>query len=155
MNRFFEYAANHPFLLAVTALAALLAIVLEVRHRARGSATVGPSLAVQLANQGALVLDVRTDDQYAAGHIIDARHIASADLEGSLDSLRKYKEKPVIVVCETGFTSAAAARLLKARGFGKVVNLKGGLAAWRQENLPLVKETAKGSRKAEKGARPA
>ena len=160
MNRFFEYAATHIWLLAATALVALVAIVLEIRHRARGSAAVGPTEAVLLANQGGLMLDVRTDEQYAAGHIIDARHIKGSDLESSAESLKKYKDKPVITYCESGVTSAAAARLLKAKGFSKVVNLRGGVQAWKQENLPLVKEAGKnGGRnsaaKGEKGVKPA
>ncbi len=144
MNRFFEFVSAHPLLIAATALVALVAMVLEIRHRAKGSAAVGPSDAVLLANQGALMLDVRTDEQYAEGHIIDARHLKSADLASSVDTLKKYREKPVVVYCDTGATSAAAARLLKSQGFAKVVNLRGGVQAWKQDNLPLVKETGKG-----------
>ena len=58
---------------------------------------------------------------------------------GAAESLKKYRDKPVIVCCESGMRSGAAARVLKAQGFAKVVNLRGGLAAWRTENLPLVK----------------
>jgi rhodanese-related sulfurtransferase len=139
---------------------ALVAMVLEIRHRARGSAAVGPSDAVLLANQGALMLDVRTDEQYAEGHIIDARHLKNADLASSVDTLKKYKEKPVVVYCDTGSTSAAAARLLKSQGFAKVVNLRGGVQAWKQDNLPLVKDTTKGNgrsqaAKSDKGAKTA
>lgn len=161
MNRFLEYAASHPYLLGATVLIALVAIALEIRRWALGSAAVGPVDAVRLANQGALMLDVRSDAQYADGHIIDARHINHNDLETSTDTLKKFKEKPVVVYCETGSTSAAAARTLNSRGFAKAVNLRGGLQAWRQENLPLVKEQARniagksGSAKGEKGARTA
>lgn len=141
MNRFFEYAANHPYLIAATALIALIAIVLEVRHRVRGSTAIGPGDAVQLANQGALLLDVRSDEEFAGGHIIDAKHIRGSDLEASAEALKKYREKPVVVYCESGALSATAARVLKAKGFSKVASIKGGLQAWRQDNLPLVKET--------------
>jgi rhodanese-related sulfurtransferase len=47
------------------------------------------------------------------------------------------------VYCDGGFTSAGAARALRASGFTKVVTLNGGLNSWRQENLPLVKGAAK------------
>lgn len=156
MNQFFEYVANHPFLIAATVVVALAAVALEIRHRLRGSAAIGTGDAVLLANQGALLLDVRTDEQFAEGHIIDARHIKGSDLESSVDSLKKYREKPIIVYCESGATSAAAARVLKAEGFAKVANLKGGLQAWRQDNLPLVKETGKGNgNRSGKGPKPA
>ena len=59
------------------------------------------------------------------------------------ESLKKYKDKPLIVYCENGFASAAAARALKEQGFTKVATLRGGLQGWRQENLPLVKGEGK------------
>jgi len=160
MTQFFEYAANHPYLIAATALVALVAIVLEIRQASRGSSGVGPTEAVLLANQGALLLDVRSDEAYAEGHIIDARHIKGPDLEASLDSLKKYREKPIVVYCDSGATSGSAARIMKGKGFTKVLSLKGGLAAWKSENLPLVKDAGKSiaSRnggKGEKGIKPA
>jgi rhodanese-related sulfurtransferase len=157
MNRFFEFATAHPLLIAAIVLAALVAVVLEIRHRASGSGSVGPTEAVLLANQGALMLDVRNDEQYADGHIIDARHVRGSDLESSADSLKKYKEKAVVVYCDTGGTSAAAARVLRSKGFTRVVNLRGGLQAWKQENMPLVRESGKHSPrtpKADKGDKP-
>jgi rhodanese-related sulfurtransferase len=100
--------------------------------------------AVRLINEGALLLDVRTQAEFDAGHILDARHMPQDQVAGSAESLKKYKDKVVIACCESGMRSGAAARVLQAQGFGKVVNLKGGLQAWRAENLPLVKPGAKG-----------
>ena len=143
MNRFFEYTTNHPFLVAAAAILAVLAIAIEMRQRARGSNSVSTADAVRLANSGALLLDVRDSKDYEAGHIIDARHIPAAELASRAESLKKFKEKPVLVYCDGGFTSAGAAKALRASGFNKVVTLSGGLASWRQENLPLVKGAAK------------
>jgi rhodanese-related sulfurtransferase len=139
MNRFFEYVTHHPFLVAATAILTVLALVIEFRHRARGGNAVGPADAVRLANSGALLLDVREGEQYEAGHIIEARHVPAAEVPAKADSLKKYKEKPVIVYCENGGASGSAAQALRTAGFSKVVALRGGLQAWRQENLPLVK----------------
>ena len=143
MNRFFEYTTNHPFLVAAAAILAVLAVVIEMRHRARGSTSIGTNDAIRLQNSGALLLDVRDAKDYEAGHIIEARHIPAAEIASRADSLKKFKEKPVIVYCDGGFTSAGAARALRASGFTKVVTLNGGLNSWRQENLPLVKGAAK------------
>ena len=143
MNRFFEYTTNHPLLVAAAAILAVLAIVIEMRQRARGSNAVGTADAVRLANSGALLVDVRDAKDYEAGHIIEARHIPAAELASRAESLKKFKEKPVVVYCDGGFTSAAAARALRALGFNKVVTLSGGLQSWRQENLPLVKGAPK------------
>ena len=143
MNRFFEYTTNHPFLIAAAAILAVLAIVFEMRHRARGASSIGTADAVRLANTGALVVDVRDSTEYEAGHIIEARHIPAAEIASRAESLKKFKEKPVIVYCDAGASSAGAARQLRASGFNKVVTLSGGLNSWRQENLPLVKGAAK------------
>lgn len=143
MNRFIEYTTHHPLLVATAALLAIVAIVMEIRQRALGSNVVAPSDAVRLVNSGALIVDVRNAQEYEAGHIIDARHIPSADMPARAESLKKFKEKPVLVYCENGAASAAGARALQALGFAKVVALRGGLHAWRQDNLPLVKGGAK------------
>lgn len=143
MNRFFEYTINHPFLVAAAAILAVLAIVFELRHRARGASSIGTADAVRLQNSGALLLDVRDGKDYEAGHIIEARHIPAAEIASRAESLKKFKEKPVIVYCDGGFASATAARQLRASGFNKVVTLSGGLNSWRQDNLPLVKGAAK------------
>lgn len=138
MNRFIEYISNHPFLVAAAAILAVLAIVIEIRQRARGGSAISPNEAVLLTNAGAAVLDVRGENEYLAGHIVDARHVPAAELPSRADSLKKFKDKPVLVYCDTGFASAAAARALRGMGFTKVVTLRGGLHSWRQENLPLV-----------------
>jgi rhodanese-related sulfurtransferase len=139
MNRFLEYTTNHPYLVAAAAILAVIAIVIELRARARGSTSVSTNDAILLANSGALLLDVRDAKDYEAGHIIEARNIPAAEVASRAESLKKFKEKPVIVYCDGGFTSAGAARALRASGFTKVVTLNGGLNGWRQENLPLVK----------------
>jgi len=149
MNRLIEYTTNHPFLVIAAAILAVLAIVIEIRHRARGASVITPNDAVLLANSGALLLDVRDAKDFDAGHIIDARHIPAAEVANRAESFKKYREKPVIVYCESGFASAAAARALRASGFAKVVTLRGGLHDWRQENLPLVRSTAKKEAKKE------
>jgi rhodanese-related sulfurtransferase len=143
MNRFIEYTTNHPFLVAAAVILAVLAIVIEMRQRARGTSLVAAGDAVRLANSGALLVDVRDSKEYEAGHIIDARNVPAGEVANRAESLKKYKEKPVILYCESGFASAAAAKALRALGFAKVVTLRGGLQSWRQENLPLVKGAAR------------
>ncbi len=141
MERLPDYISNHPFLAAAALALVVLVIVVEARIRLRGATGVVPVDAVQLLNQGALVIDVRDPERFAEGHIIGARNVPSANLAAQADALKKWKEKPVIICCDAGMTSATAARTLRASGFTKVVNLKGGLAAWQGENLPVVKAT--------------
>jgi len=71
--------------------------------------------AVRLINEGALLLDVRTQAEFDAGHILDARHVPQDQVASSAESLKKYKDKVVIACCESGMRSGAAARALQAR----------------------------------------
>jgi rhodanese-related sulfurtransferase len=98
--------------------------------------------AVELINkQDALVVDIRTVDEFGRGHIINAHHLPLSQIEqGNTTEIDKHKEKPLIVVCETGTRAdPAASKLIKA-GFQQVFLLKGGLGQWRAENLPLTKK---------------
>jgi len=144
MDRLLEYATRHPFLVGGTVVLALAALVYEISRARSGGQAVGPIDAVRLLNQGALMLDVRSKTEFDSGHVIDARHIPQDQVAGSGETLKKYREKVVITCCESGTRSGAAARVLQAQGFTKVVNLRGGLQAWRAENLPLVKPDSKG-----------
>lgn len=139
MDRFLEYLNHHPYLAGGTLIVAIIAVAFELRSRIAGATGISNNEAIALHNKGALVLDVRTAEEFAGGHIVNARHISSDTLADSLDSIKKYREKPVIVCCEAGSRSAQAVKLLKAQGFTTVFNLRGGLAAWRQDNLPLGK----------------
>ncbi|MFO1405936.1 MAG: rhodanese-like domain-containing protein [Steroidobacteraceae bacterium] len=139
MDRLLEYAARHPFLVGGTVVLALAVLAYEMSRARGGGTSVGPIDAVRLMNQGALLVDVRSREEFESGHVIDARHLPQDQVAGAGESLKKYRDKPVIVCCESGARSGAAARVLKAQGFTNVLNLRGGLGAWRTENLPLVK----------------
>jgi len=143
MDRFLEYINHHYYLVAGTVIVAIIAAVYELRNRAQSATSISSNTAILLHNKGALMLDVRNADEFAAGHIIDARHIALDKLGDSLDGIKKYREKSVVVYCEMGSRSAQAAKLLRDQGFTTVFNLEGGLAAWRKDNLPLTKAKTK------------
>ncbi|HPF25291.1 MAG TPA: rhodanese-like domain-containing protein [Steroidobacteraceae bacterium] len=139
MDKFLQYASNHPGLVGLAVLAAVLVIAYEMRERGSSAASVSPQEMIRLQNQGALVLDIRKAEEFAAGHIVGARHLASDQILTAGDSLKKFKEKPVIVYCATGSLAAAAVRQLQGQGFTKAFNLRGGLTGWRTDNLPVAK----------------
>jgi rhodanese-related sulfurtransferase len=139
MERLLEYLASHPVLVACTAATVAAAIAYEIYVSRSSGAAVSPSDAVRLLNQGAVLVDVRSKELFEAGHVIDARNLPSAEIAKAGETLKKYKDKVVIACCETGLSSGAAVRALQAQGFEKAVNLRGGLQAWRADNLPLVK----------------
>ncbi len=144
MQQILDYITRHPLLVGVTAAVALASLVYELsRARTAGGQSVGPAEAVRLLNQGAVMLDVRTREQFDTGHVIDARNVPAGELDGAAESLKRLREKVVIACCDTGLASAGVARALRALGFTKVATLRGGLQNWKAENLPLVKSDAK------------
>lgn len=136
-----EFIMNNLALVALFVASGAMLLWPELSKLAgAGGAEVGTLEATRLMNQGpALVLDVRDEKEFAAGHLPKARHIPVRDLSGRLGEISKFKDKPVIVTCKSGTRSAAACRLLRKSGFTKVFQLKGGIAAWQQAHLPVEK----------------
>jgi len=95
--------------------------------------------ATRLYNDDALVLDVREDKEFAAGHIPKAKHIPLGQLSNRIKELEKFKGKPVLVTCRSGQRSARACGMLKKAGFETVYNQAGGIIAWERANLPVAK----------------
>ncbi len=139
MDRLLEYSSHHPWLAALAVIAALAVLAYELYLRMQNAAALAPQEAIRLMNQGATVLDVRTPQAYAEGHINGARHFDPEQIQSATETLKRYKEKPLIIVCDRGTVGAAAARTLARQGFTKVFNLRGGVAAWRAQNLPLAR----------------
>lgn len=139
MDHLLQYIHVHPWLVASTVAAALIAIVFEMRARGEGFAAVSPQEAIQLMNRGALAIDLRPQDQYSAGHVSGARRIDSDQILKGGELLKKHKQKALIVYCDRGSLATAAVRQLRAQGFAHAVALRGGLTAWRSENLPVEK----------------
>jgi len=140
MDRVLEYCGHHPWLAALAVAAALGVLAYELRLRAQSFAALPPQEVIRLMNQGATVLDVRPQEAFQQGHISGARHFDTAQIAAASDTLKKHKERPLVIYCDRGTTAPAAVRALTQQGFTKVFNLRGGLAAWRAENLPLARE---------------
>jgi rhodanese-related sulfurtransferase len=139
MDRLLEYISHHPWYASGAALAALLVIAYELRTRSENSAAVSPQDAVRLMNQGAVVIDLRPTEAFASGHVTGARQMSGEQILKAGDTMKKQKEKVLVVYDDTGSLGASAVRQLAAQGFTKAFNLRGGIAAWRAENLPLSK----------------
>jgi rhodanese-related sulfurtransferase len=139
MDRLLEYSTHHPYLALYAAVAVAAAIGYELWLRSQSQGALAPQEVVRLMNQGAAVLDLRAAEAYAAGHITGARHFDPAQIAAAAETLKRYKERPVIVYCDRGNAASGAVRTLAQQGFTKVFNLRGGIAAWRAENLPLAR----------------
>ena len=104
-----------------------------------GAGRVTPAQAVQLINrEKAVLIDVSEPAEYAGAHAAGSRNVPLGSLEGSGD-LPKNKTLPVVVVCPSGTRAVRAAATLRKLGFEKPHVLAGGLAAWREANLPIEK----------------
>ncbi len=134
-----EYLHNHPYLAGLAGLMILAVAVYEFRSRGLSYAGVSPQEAIRLMNQGASLFDVRDAEAFAAGHIRNAKTLGKDQVAGAGEQFKKLKQKNVIVYCDQGVRAGAVVRQLQAQGFTQVFNLKGGLAAWRAENLPVEK----------------
>lgn len=135
MQHLSEFALNHWML--VTAFSVLLGLLVASTISSVGG--IATQEAVSLINrEGAVVVDIRSAEDFAAGHIIDAVHFPLADLPNGGEKLKKLAGKPIIVCCMSGNLAGQAARELKLQGFTQVHALKGGIGAWRAENLPIA-----------------
>lgn len=111
-----------------------------LRGGASGAKDVTPAEAVLLINrENALVLDVREEGEFAAGHVPEAKNIPLAKLAERAGELKKFQQKPIVVNCQAGMRSANACGQLQKAGFAQVYNLKGGLNAWNDAKLPVAK----------------
>ena len=127
---------NLLFLIAAV-VSALMLIWPMIR---RGPKEVDTRVAIQLINhEDALVLDVRDDSDYAAGHLPNSTHIPTEKIEDRWIEIQKHKDRPILVIYSSGIRSHHASKVLSKNGFAKVHNLMGGIDAWRRASLPIVK----------------
>ncbi len=96
---------------------------------------VDPIEALQLAGDGALLLDVREPDEWAVGHAAGATHMPL----GVLDPDRVPRDRIVVAVCRSGGRSGKAATALADAGID-VRNMAGGMNAWAEANLPIARD---------------
>src|SRR5690554_485882 len=104
----------------------------------RGGNLISANEVVQQINQRqAILIDIRKAESYKAGHIPQARNIPAEDLISKTEKIAK--DKPIIVVCDTGRNAQRSVADLRKQGFTDVSVLEGGLVAWAQAGLPTKK----------------
>ena len=133
-----DFVRNNLLLIVVAVVSGAM-LIWPLLRRTTGGPWVDASGATQLINrEDALVVDVRDPGEYGAGHILGARNLPLTRLEGGESGeFAKRKDKPLVVYDDGGERAAKAAAALRKQGFGRVVNLTGGLGAWKQAGLPV------------------
>jgi len=86
----------------------------------------------------ALIIDVRTPDEFSAGHLVNARNIDWNGNSFESQILTIDKSTPVFVYCQAGGRSSSASKKMRSSGFTKVYELDGGFADWKEAKLPVA-----------------
>jgi rhodanese-related sulfurtransferase len=139
MERLIQYVTHHPILAGAAVLALVIVVSWESRLRAHGASAISSQDLIRLMNQGALVLDIRKPEEFAAGHVNGAKQFDSDKILNAGETHKRFKDKPVVVICDSGSLAAAAVRQLTQQGFTKAFTLRGGFSGWRAENLPVAR----------------
>lgn len=143
IDRLFAFAGDHAMLSLILLGLTLAIIYTEVTRLFSGVKEVNPAGLTALINrEDALLVDVSPLNDFEKGHIAGARNVQVSQFDPESKLLAKLHELPVVVTCRSGTASADAAKRLVKAGFKKVYWLDGGVAAWQQASLPLVKGKA-------------
>lgn len=138
MDRILEFTSAHPLLVGLLVTSFFLVVFTELRRKAMGLVTVEPGDAVALINNDAIVLDLRSADSFARGHIVNAKNIPLDEFDATSSKVARFRDRPVVAVCDSGVSSTKVVDSLRKSGFEKSYGLKGGMLAWNQAGLPLV-----------------
>jgi len=141
MDQLITFTSNNTMLVVAIVIVSLMLIHSLVGEKLRGYSSITPAQSTQMINRDdALILDVRENNEYSEGHIINSLHIPLSSLKTRMEDLEKHKAKKVIIACRSGHRSSQACANLRKQGFEQVFNLRGGVMAWESANLPLVKK---------------
>jgi rhodanese-related sulfurtransferase len=140
LDRLLAFAGLHPLPVGALVVLTLALAWTELARRFTGYRALTPALLTSLINRDdAQVYDLSSAADYEKGHIAGARNLPLASFDPAHKWLAKAHDRPVALVCRTGAGSADAAKRLVKAGFQKVHWLDGGIAAWQQADLPLVR----------------
>jgi rhodanese-related sulfurtransferase len=131
-----QFFIDNALLIAVAFLSGGMLLWPLIRSRASGPALTTLQATQLINGKHAQVVDIRDAAEFAKGSLPNARNIPLGDLANRAAKDLK-KDRPVIVVCNSGNIAGRAAAQLRAAGMAEVYVLAGGLAAWREAGLPV------------------
>jgi rhodanese-related sulfurtransferase len=134
------FVASSPVLTLIFVAVTVAILYTEVARLFRGYKALRPAELTALMNRdNALVVDLSASADFEKGHIAGSKNVSPSQFDPENKLLAPAKDLPVVLICRTGSASADAAKRLKKAGFSQVNWLEGGIAAWQQADLPLVK----------------
>ena len=122
--------------------AALLAATVAFAAAAASPATIEPkalSDRIAWADRSLVVLDVRTPEEFAAGHVPGAINIPHAELAARVTELDAARDSDIVVYCRTGRRAGEALGVLEMSVFKRLLHLQGDYTRWSEEKRPVVK----------------
>lgn len=139
MERYLEFAVNHYILSLALIVVSYLLIqdLLELVFKKFNA--ISPQQAVTKINQGdTIIIDVREAAEFKQKQLENAINAPLSTLTECVPELVEYKNKPVLIMCESGNRSASAARILSKAGFADLFVITGGMQAWETDyKLPV------------------
>lgn len=136
-----EFISNHVILVIAFLLVLAMLVKAEFEHQTSRGFQLDPTAATRLMNdEGTIVIDVRSEAEFNKSHIKDAQHLPQASVPEKINKLANSKNDTLLVYCNIGNVSARVCRMLLRDGYVNVKNLKGGIAAWQDANLPVSKK---------------
>ncbi len=140
MTELFAFLARHPILSLALAGITLALLYTELSRFWQGFKSLKPAALTALVNrEDALLIDIRAMNEFQQGHIAGSKNVLMSQFDPESKLLASAKSLPVVVVCKSGVNAAGAAKRLVKAGFEKVYVLEGGIGAWEQAGLPLLK----------------
>lgn len=133
-----DFLVDNWMLVAIALLAAGALLWDIVGERLAGMPRLTPAQTVQLINrENAAVVDLRSTEVFARGHITGAVNLPAAQLGEAAARLGKVAGRPLVLVCDGHAAAVAAGRRLRESGSQRLYLLAGGMGAWREASLPV------------------
>lgn len=136
MDKFILFLIEHYFY----SVPLLVLVILLIRSNAvKGGKKITPQDLVSLTNQDAAkLIDLRSPNEFADGHITGSINIPYADIEDRLHEIKLQEGKSLVLICDSGSQSANAGEVINKSGYQNTIILSGGIGAWKLDNLPLI-----------------
>jgi rhodanese-related sulfurtransferase len=115
-----------------------LKLVTDAKSRVK-ECTVADVRARQTTGEKFVLVDVREDGEFAAGHLPGAVHIGKGVIERDIEAKVPDRATPLVLYCGGGFRSALAADVLQKMGYTNVISMDGGWSGWVKAGLPTEK----------------
>lgn len=134
-----DFLFENIFLVGLIIISGVLLFFPKVLSR--DNKVLGSKEVTLLINrESAMLVDVRSEADFRAGHITNAINIPLDQIEVQINKITSNSKKNIIVYCQKGVRSAQAFRLLNKLGLPKLYTIEGGLDAWLKNNLPIIEE---------------